>query len=68
MHDVKKICLSCKKFRLVSVDTGLCRVDKDSTKDYPKKHNSDHCPRWQNCGQQYYIRLGWIKAQEQDEK
>jgi hypothetical protein len=68
MNDVKKICLSCTKFRLESVDMGLCRVDKDSEKEYPKKHKNDHCARWQNCGQQYYIRLGWIKAKLQDTK
>ncbi len=21
------------------------------------------CEQWQDCGQQYYIRLGWIKGQ-----
>ena len=68
MNGVKKVCLSCKFFRLENVEMGLCRVDKDSDKKYPKKQANDHCARWQNCGQQYYIRLGWIKAKDKNEK
>ncbi len=63
MNSVKKICLSCKYFRLESVEQGLCRVDKDKEKKYPTKDKNDGCARWHNCGQQYYIRLGWIKAE-----
>jgi hypothetical protein len=62
MKGVKKICLSCKYFRLENVDSGLCRVDKASDKNYPDKRKNDDCVRWQDCGQQYFIRLGWIKA------
>ena len=62
MKGVKKVCLSCKYFRLERVDRGLCRVDKDSDKNYPLKQKNDDCVRWQDCGQQYFIRLGWIKA------
>jgi len=25
------------------------------------------CEQWQDCGQQYYIRLGWIKGQAKKE-
>ena len=63
MKDVKKICLNCKYFRLESVDAGICRVMKNSDKNYPVKKQTDDCVEWQDCGQQYYIRLGWIKAQ-----
>ena len=62
MKDVKKVCLSCKHFRLESVETGLCRVNKGQNKNYPKKHKNDDCTGWHDCGQQYFIRLGWIKA------
>jgi len=31
---------------------------------YPLKRNEDTCPSWRDCGQQYYIRLGWIKAKK----
>lgn len=64
MNDVKKICLTCKYFRLENIDTGICRVDKDTGKNYPPKGTNDDCGRWQNCGQQYFIRLGWIKAKQ----
>ena len=62
MNGVKKICLSCRYFRLESVDKGICRVDKDSDKSYPEKQKNADCARWQDCGQQYFIRIGWIKA------
>ncbi len=29
--------------------------------EYPKKSNDDLCDSWLDCGQDYYIRLGWIK-------
>ncbi len=64
MNGVKKICLSCKYFRLESEEKGLCRVDKERDKNYPTKQKNDDCDRWQDCGQQYYIRLGWIKAKQ----
>jgi len=62
MKGVEKNCLSCKYFRLESVEKGICRVDKDRDKKYPVKHNNDDCARWEDCGQQYFIRLGWIKG------
>ncbi len=62
MQSGQKICLCCKYFRLESVDAGLCRVDKDTDKNYPAKNNNDHCLNWHDCGQQYFIRLGWIKS------
>lgn len=58
MNSVKKICLSCKYFRLRNVAEGICRVDRDTNKEYPVKQKTDGCGNWQNCGQQYYIRLG----------
>ncbi len=62
MKGVDKICLSCKHFRLEKVDGGICRVLKNSDKNYPVKKKTDDCVKWQDCGQQYFIRLGWIKA------
>ncbi len=63
MNDVKKVCLSCRYFRLEQIGKGLCRVEKDRTRRYPDKSPDDHCQKWQNCGQQYFIRMGWLKAQ-----
>lgn len=62
MRGVEKICLSCRHFRLHDVDQGVCRVNKASDKNYPVKARIDRCGFWQDCGQQYFIRLGWIKG------
>lgn len=62
MKDTEKICLTCKKYRLQDTESGICRLHKvDDVALYPKKKNEDTCESWKNCGQQYYIRLGWIK-------
>ncbi len=64
----KKICLDCRNFSLQTVATGVCKVVK-GLPAYPVKATEDSCARWLDCGQQYYIRIGWIKArlaQEQD--
>jgi len=62
MQGVKKICLSCRYFRLESVEHGICRVDKKSGTEYPVKQKDTDCLKWHDGGQQYFIRLGWIKA------
>lgn len=59
---VNMSCLSCKYFRLATVDSGLCRVEKGDT-PYPKVSIDHLCEKWKDSGQQYYIRTGWIKAQ-----
>lgn len=56
----KKMCLSCKYFRLEDIHSGICRVLKEA-KPYPMKLHGDLCDLWGDCGQQYYIRTGWIK-------
>ncbi|THB71289.1 MAG: hypothetical protein D6B25_18925 [Desulfobulbaceae bacterium] len=56
-------CLNCKFFRPEDIYSGRCRVDK-ATLDhqrYPVMRNDDCCPKWKDAGQQYYIRLGWLK-------
>jgi hypothetical protein len=40
---------------------GVCRVDRELAPDYPHKDIEESCDRWHDCGQQYYIRLGWLK-------
>ena len=57
----KKICLSCKKYRLQDPHSGLCRMDK-KVETYPMKKNEDTCDRWIDGGQQYHIRMGWIRT------
>jgi len=40
--------------------SGVCRVDKN-VDNYPMKRTDENCELWQDAGQQYYIRTGWIK-------
>jgi len=61
---VKKMCLSCKHYRLKDEMSGICRVEKSDKSNYPMKLNEDICDKWKDCGQQYYIRTGWIKGQK----
>jgi predicted RNA-binding protein (virulence factor B family) len=63
---MKKDCLHCKLYRLDDISSGVCRLKKDVV--YPLKRNEDCCPSWRDCGQQYYIRLGWIKARKEAAK
>jgi hypothetical protein len=64
MKGVKNRCLSCKFFRLQNTETGICRVEKMAIADYPIKHTDEQCGKWRDSGQQYFIRVGWIKAQK----
>ena len=66
MFGIKKVCLSCHYYRLQEVETGLCRVVK-KLEEYPEKLTTDSCDKWRDAGQQYYIRLGWIKARQKKE-
>ena len=62
-----RTCLSCKFFRLEDIFSGRCRVDKPElgADRLPLVRSEDSCSRWVDCGQQYYIRLGWIKSTKQ---
>jgi hypothetical protein len=48
---------------LEDIHSGVCRVQKEA-RPYPMKLHGDVCDRWSDCGQQYYIRTGWIKSKE----
>jgi hypothetical protein len=60
--------MSCKYFSMKDSTMGICRVasresgDKDSPR--PQVQVTGSCEKWQDCGQQYYVRKGWVKAQE----
>jgi hypothetical protein len=58
-----KICLSCKHFRPVDALRGKCRVDRAviAASAYPLMLHQDSCVSWKDAGQQYYIRVGWVK-------
>lgn len=64
MKDAKGLCLSCKFFLLQDTEAGICRINKETETYYPRKKVDDQCSQWQNSGQQYFIRLGWIKARK----
>ncbi len=57
----KRICLSCRKFRLEDPYSGVCRLDKN-VEQYPLKITEDSCDKWVDGGHQYHIRCGWIKT------
>ena len=63
----ERTCLNCKVFRLVDTQSGICRVDK-TVEHYPMKGVKDSCELWVDAGQQYHIRLGWIKKTSEKEK
>lgn len=64
IDDSLQCCLRCNFFRLKSKTTGCCRKEKNSTGAYEQKGITDKCSFWQDCGQNYFIRKGWIKSQE----
>lgn len=65
--DVKEQnCLACTFYRLTDLTTGACKEDKSLRPDYPVMKPEDSCVKWQDAGQQYYIRLGWLKNKKKD--
>ncbi len=60
---MKQICLNCKRYRPEDECTGRCRLarGKVEASEYPVMKHEDHCRFWQDAGQQYFIRAGWLK-------
>lgn len=65
---MKPTCMNCRHYKIVDALSGYCRA---KTGQGPAKNElkemvrHDHtCPQWDDCGQHYYIRLGWLKAQQ----
>ena len=62
-------CIRCKFFRMQDSAKGICRVLPRKTDGLPAARpevaTTHSCEKWQDCGQQYYIRLGWIKGQKE---
>ncbi len=65
---MEKVCLNCKFFKVDDVQSGVCRKVKGKDAPRPMKLHTDLCSDWQNAGQQYSIRVGWIQAQQNKEK
>jgi len=56
-----------------SRENGICRrrgkENSSMTADTQQEvATSFSCEQWEDCGQQYYIRLGWIKGQGNKEE
>ncbi len=67
MNKVDQICLSCKKYRPTDTEVGLCRLNKcENKEDYPVMAHSDSCDSWIDCGQQYFIRTGWVRKMKEN--
>lgn len=62
--DSLKCCLRCNYFRLNSISSGLCKKEKNESGNYAEKSIEDQCVSWIDCGQNYFIRKGWIKSQK----
>lgn len=67
IDDSLECCLRCSYFRLNSTSRGRCRKEKNDSGDYVKKSITDQCVFWIDCGQNYFIRKGWIKNQQNPE-
>jgi hypothetical protein len=67
---MKTHCLNCKYYQINDVSTGYCRVEAlgpgKRSVEKPLKDADDHCAQWKDCGQTYYIRLGWIRNKENE--
>lgn len=64
---MEKVCLKCKFFKVDDVQSGVCRKVRGKDAPRPLKGHSDNCADWQDAGQQYSIRKGWIQAQQKKE-
>ena len=68
---MNQICMSCKFFKIEDEFSGYCKkISKTADDGKTGKHivkQDDSCGQWKNCGQQYYIRLGWVKARQKQE-
>jgi len=66
---MKSTCMNCKYYKIEDELSGYCRVAVSKKtgidqKDRPMVRQDNSCGEWKDCGQQYYIRLGWVKAQK----
>jgi len=67
---MKPTCLNCKFLKIIDTKSGHCRVENKKNSD--RKHHKptvaldDSCEMWEDSGQQYYIRIGWLKSQENE--
>ena len=62
----KRVCLSCKHYRPIDAAGGSCRLNKGKIEPaaYLVMSHEDCCDSWQDVGQKYHIRVGWIRGLE----
>ena len=69
---MKPTCIKCKFFKIEDTRSGYCRVKgretEEKTSPRPLVQLEDTCEKWTDCGQQYHIRLGWIRSREAREQ
>ena len=69
---MKASCLNCKYYTINDVRTGLCRVEaltsENRNAEKPEVKAAGNCKKWVDCGQTYYIRLGWLKNMTKEEE
>lgn len=67
---MKQTCLNCKYYRIEDQFSGYCRSavpGKSVPRAERRMVRQDHaCDEWKDCGQNYYIRLGWLKSRQQE--
>ena len=66
---MKSTCINCKYYQIEDEISGYCRITIDGKAvkkkgERPMVRQDHSCEEWRDCGQQYYIRLGWIKSRE----
>ncbi len=61
----KQNCLSCRYYTIQDKQTGFCRIEpltsKDKKGEKPQVQADNLCDSWRDCGQTYFIRIGWLK-------
>ena len=60
----ERVCLSCKHYSPTDERGGKCRLNrgKIAPSDYPVMNHQDCCESWEDVGQKYHIRVGWIRG------
>ena len=63
---MKTSCLNCKYYKIKDAGSGFCRVEiltsGNQKTEKPVVQAESSCEQWKDCGQTYYIRLGWIRS------
>jgi len=58
-------CLRCRYYKIHDSQSGTCRVKNPASgkrdAEKPTVQAEGNCEKWKDCGQTYYIRLGWIR-------